>query len=111
MQPDVVFTVRVEIPNVMRALVLAMAPDQEGRSFTSAKMAIFTWLWAKSAARQSGISNDDCALGETYRIQTQRVVGGEFDAEGRSNALPFRLMSLLLALIDRLRSSSIFWAS
>ena len=84
MRPDVVFTVIfnkdgnplasptvlgefgrevcVEVPNVMRALALAMAPDQEGRSFTSAKMAIFTWLWAKSAARRSGISNDDCAL-------------------------------------------------
>jgi hypothetical protein len=31
----------IEIPDVMRAQVLAMAPDQEGRSFTSAKMAIF----------------------------------------------------------------------
>jgi hypothetical protein len=62
MRPDVVFTVIfnkdgnplasptvlgefgrevcVEVPNVMRALALAMAPDQEGRSFTSA-MAIF----------------------------------------------------------------------
>jgi hypothetical protein len=63
MRPDVVFTViflkdkkhlatptvltefgrevRVEVPNEMRALVLADAPNQEGRSFTSAKMAIF----------------------------------------------------------------------
>jgi hypothetical protein len=63
MLPDVVFTViflkdgkylasptvlgefgrevRVEVPNVMRAFVLATAPNQEGRSFTSAKMAIF----------------------------------------------------------------------
>jgi hypothetical protein len=62
MRPDVVFTVIfnkdgnplasptvlgefgrevcVEVPNVMRALALAMAPDQEGRSSTSA-MAIF----------------------------------------------------------------------
>jgi hypothetical protein len=54
MQPDVVFTVifkkdgnflaaptvlgefgrevRVEVPNVMRVLVLAMAPDEEGRT-------------------------------------------------------------------------------
>jgi hypothetical protein len=31
----------IEVPNVMRALVLAMAPDQQGRSFASAKMAIF----------------------------------------------------------------------
>jgi hypothetical protein len=63
MRPDVVFTViflkdgkhlasptvlsefghevRVEFPNEMRALVLADAPNQDGRSFTSAKMAIF----------------------------------------------------------------------
>jgi hypothetical protein len=63
MRPDVVFTVifrkgkeylasptvlsefgrevRVEVPNEMRALVMAHAPNQEGRSFTSAKMAIF----------------------------------------------------------------------
>jgi hypothetical protein len=33
--------VRVEVPNVMRALVLAMAPGEDGQSFTSAKMAIF----------------------------------------------------------------------
>src|ERR1700683_1826297 len=33
--------VRLEVPNVMRVLVLAMAPDEDGRSFTSAKMAIF----------------------------------------------------------------------
>jgi hypothetical protein len=31
----------IEIPEVMRAQVLATAPDQEGRSFTSAKLAIF----------------------------------------------------------------------
>ena len=63
MRPDVVFTVifrkdgeflaaptvlgefgrelRVEVPELMRAQVLAMAPDLEGCSFTSAKMAIF----------------------------------------------------------------------
>jgi hypothetical protein len=63
MRPDVVFTVIfrkdgeflaaptvlgefgrelcVEIPNVMRAQLLAMAPNQEGKSFTSAKMATF----------------------------------------------------------------------
>jgi hypothetical protein len=38
-------------------------------------------------------------------------LGWELDAEGRSNALPLRLMSLLLALMDRLRSSIIFRAS
>jgi hypothetical protein len=31
----------VEVPDVMQAQVLAMAPDKDGRSFTSAKMAIF----------------------------------------------------------------------
>jgi hypothetical protein len=62
-QPDVVYTVvfkkgenflasptvlgefgrevRVEVSNEMRALVLALAPDHDGRSFTSAKMSIF----------------------------------------------------------------------
>lgn len=63
MRPDVVFTVifkkhgkylasptvlgefgrevRVEVPNEMRALVLALAPKEDGRSFTSAKLSIF----------------------------------------------------------------------
>jgi hypothetical protein len=31
----------VEIPNEMRVLVMAMAPNQEGRSFTCAKMFLF----------------------------------------------------------------------
>lgn len=31
----------VEIPGAMRAVVLARAPDRDGRSFTSAKMAIY----------------------------------------------------------------------
>ena len=45
-------------------------------------------------------------------LLTQGVeVDWGFDAEGRSNALPLRLMSLLLALMDRLRSSIIFRAS
>jgi hypothetical protein len=61
MQPDVIFNVlfkkdsnylasptvvaeygcevSIEIPGVMRAVVLAKAPDAQGRSFTSAKMA------------------------------------------------------------------------
>ena len=81
MQPDVVFTVifnkggnflaaptvlgefgrevRVEVPNVMRALVLAMAPDQEGRSFTSAKMAIFQnndWQPPKEMSMEANLS-------------------------------------------------------
>ena len=63
MRPDVVYTVlfikdkkylasptvlgefgrevRIEVPNEMRVLALAMAPNQEGRSFTSAKMFLF----------------------------------------------------------------------
>jgi hypothetical protein len=48
----------------------------------------------------------------TKSIGTQRVeLSWEPDAEGRSNALPLRPMSLLLALMDRLRSSIIFRAS
>ena len=81
MRPDVVFTVIfkkdgkylasptvlgefgrelcVEIPNDMRVLVLAMAPDQEGRSFTSAKMAIFrdnAWAEAKEMSMEAHLS-------------------------------------------------------
>jgi hypothetical protein len=81
MRPDVVFTVifkkdgkhlaspsvlgefgrevRVEVPNVMRALVVAMAPDQEGRSFTSAKMAIFqdnAWQPPKEMSMEAYLS-------------------------------------------------------
>jgi hypothetical protein len=81
MRPDVVFTVIfkkdgkylasptvlgefgrelcVEIPNVMRALVLAMAPDQEGRSFTSAKMAVFqenAWRPVKEMSMEAYLS-------------------------------------------------------
>ena len=63
MRPDVVYTVvflkdkkylasptvlgefgrevRVEVPNEMRVLALAMAPNPEGLSFTSAKMFLF----------------------------------------------------------------------
>jgi hypothetical protein len=63
MRPDVVYTVvfmkdkkylasptvlgefgrevRVEVPEEMRVLALSMPPDQEGRSFTSAKMFLF----------------------------------------------------------------------
>lgn len=81
MQPDVAFTVIfkkdgrylasptllgefgrevcVEIPEVMRAEVLAMAPDQEGRSFTSAKMAIFqnnAWQPAKEMSMEANLA-------------------------------------------------------
>jgi hypothetical protein len=81
MQPDVVFTVIfrkdgeflaaptvlgefghelcVEVPDVMRAQVLAMAPDQEGRSFTSAKMAIFrdnAWQEPKEMSMEAQLS-------------------------------------------------------
>lgn len=81
MRPDVVFTVVfrkdgeflasptvlgefgcelcVEVPNLMRAQVLAMAPDQEGRSYTSAKMAIFqdnAWQPAKEMSMEAHLS-------------------------------------------------------
>lgn len=81
MQPDVVFTVvfrkdgqylasptlvgefgqelRVEIPNVMRAWVLAMAPNPDGLSFTSAKMALFqdnAWQPAKEMTMEAHLS-------------------------------------------------------
>jgi hypothetical protein len=81
MRPDVVFTVvfrkdgellaaptvlaefgrevRVEVPNVMRALVLALAPNQEGRSFTSAKMSIFqdnAWQPPKEMSMEAYLS-------------------------------------------------------
>jgi hypothetical protein len=49
----------VEVPGVMRAQVLAMAPDQEGRSFTSAKMAIFrdnAWQPAKEMSMEAQLS-------------------------------------------------------
>jgi hypothetical protein len=81
MRPDVVFTVIfrkegevlasptvlgefgrevcVEVPDVMRAQVMAMAPDEEGRSFTSAKMAIFQdngWQPAKEMSMKAHLS-------------------------------------------------------
>ena len=81
MRPDVVFTVifrkdgeflaaptvigefgcelSVEIPNVMRAQVSAMAPDQEGKSFTTAKMAIFqdnAWQPSKEMSMEAHLS-------------------------------------------------------
>lgn len=81
MRPDVVFTVMfrkdgeflaapavvgefgcelcVEIPGVMRAQVLAMPPDQEGRSLTSAKIAIFrdnAWQPAKEMSMLTQLS-------------------------------------------------------
>jgi hypothetical protein len=81
MRPDVVFTVMfkkdgqvlatptvigefghevtVEVPNIMRALVLAMAPDQQGLSFTSAKMAIFqdnAWQSPKEMSMKAHLS-------------------------------------------------------
>jgi hypothetical protein len=81
MRPDVVFTVifrkdgqhlasptvlaefgqevRVEVPNVMRAWVLARAPNQEGQSFTSAKMSIFqdsAWQPPKEMSMEAQLS-------------------------------------------------------
>jgi hypothetical protein len=49
----------IEIPDVMRAQVLAIAPDQEGRSFTSAKMAIFqdnAWQPPKEMSMEAHLS-------------------------------------------------------
>jgi hypothetical protein len=81
MRPDVVFTVIfrrdgeflaaptilgefgrelcVEIPELMRVQVLAMAPNHEGRSFTSAKMAVFldgAWQPAKEMSMEAQLS-------------------------------------------------------
>jgi len=81
MRPDVVFTVifkkdgeflaaptvvgefgrelSVEIPNMMHAQVSAMAPDQEGKSFTTAKLAIFrdnAWQPAKEMSMEAHLS-------------------------------------------------------
>ena len=50
----------VEVPNMMRALILAKAPDPEGRSFTSAKMAIFqgdAWQPAKEMTMEAYLSS------------------------------------------------------
>ena len=49
----------VEVPDVMRAQVLAMAPDKDGRSFTSAKMAVFrdnAWQPAKEMSMEAQLS-------------------------------------------------------
>lgn len=49
----------VEVPDVMRAQVLAMAPDKDGLSFTSAKMAIFrdnAWQPAKEMSMEAQLS-------------------------------------------------------
>ena len=49
----------VEVPEVMRAQVLAMAPDKDGRAFTSAKMAIFrdnAWQAAKEMSMEAQLS-------------------------------------------------------
>jgi len=81
MRPDVVFTViflkdkqhlasptvvgeygqevLVEVPDEMRALVLAMAPNQEGQSFTSAKMFLFkdrAWQQVKEMTMEAYLS-------------------------------------------------------
>ena len=81
MRPDVVFTVVfkkdgeflaaptvlgefgrelcLEIPELMRAQVMAMAPNQEGRSFTSAKMAVFqdnAWQEPKEMSMEAHLS-------------------------------------------------------
>jgi hypothetical protein len=51
--------VRVEIPDEMRAVVLAMAPNQEGRCFTSARMSLFkesAWQPAKEMSMEAYLS-------------------------------------------------------
>ncbi len=51
--------VRVEVPNEMRVLALAMAPNQEGRSFTSAKMFLFkgsAWQQIKEMTMEAHLS-------------------------------------------------------
>lgn len=51
--------VRVEIPNVMRVVVMAEAPDENSRSFTSAKMAVFkdgAWQAAKEMSMEATLS-------------------------------------------------------
>jgi hypothetical protein len=51
--------VRIEVPDTMRAVVLAMEPDAEGRSITSAKMSIFqdgAWQPAKEMEMEAHLS-------------------------------------------------------
>jgi hypothetical protein len=120
MRPDVVFTVvlkndekylasptvlaefgqevRVEIPNLMRAWVLAMAPDEEGRSFTSAKMSIFqddAWQASKEMSMEAYLSmtpSFEYTVPDTpYRfvVMPRRVVpispDGQYLAESQSS--------------------------
>jgi hypothetical protein len=81
MRPEVVFTViflkdgkhlacptvisefgreaHIEIPDEMRAVVLARAPNQEGRCFTSAKMSLYkdgAWQQAKEMTMEAYLS-------------------------------------------------------
>jgi hypothetical protein len=49
----------VEIPNEMRVLVVAMTPNQEGRSFTSAKLFLFensAWRQVKEMTMEAYLS-------------------------------------------------------
>jgi hypothetical protein len=49
----------VEVPNEMRVLVVAMAPNQEGRSFTCAKMLLFekgAWQQVKEMTMEAYLS-------------------------------------------------------
>jgi hypothetical protein len=81
MRPDVVYTVvfmkdekylasptvlgefgrevRVEVPDEMRVLVFSMAPNHDGRSFTSAKMFLFkdgAWQQVKEMTMEAYLS-------------------------------------------------------
>jgi hypothetical protein len=112
MQPDVVFTVMfrkngeclaaptvlsefglelcVEVPRVMRAYVLAMAPGQHGLSFTSAKMAIFrdnAWQPAKEMSMEANLSMtpsfEYTVPDEPYRfvIMPRKIISGSTDGK------------------------------
>lgn len=51
--------VRVEVPNRMRAIMIAEKPDRDGKSYTSAKMAIFengAWQPAKEMSMRATLS-------------------------------------------------------
>jgi hypothetical protein len=74
--------VLVEVPNEMRALVLAFAPDQDGRSFTSAKMSIFQggdWQPPKEMTMEAYLSKtpsfEYSVEGTPYRfVVMQRII-------------------------------------
>ena len=67
--------VRVEVPDEMRVLAVAMVPDQEGRSFTSAKLFLFengAWWQVKEMTMEAFLSKtpsfEYSVLGTPYRF-------------------------------------------